>query len=108
MDHLPYVEITEDDYAERAAGTFHASRPAPGTLLLTGPCPRCHTEIRVPVVDGVYKGVGRFRLGAGREPVQSERLEPMICICDEQHPGRPTGRAGCGAYWLLRITIGKS
>ncbi|MEV4758493.1 hypothetical protein AB0J86_25775 [Micromonospora sp. NPDC049559] len=105
MDRLPYAEVTEPGYAERAAATFQAARPAPGTLLLTGPCPRCGTVIQVPVVDGVYKTTGRFRVGGRREPAPSERLEPLICTCEEEHPGRPAGRAGCGAYWLLRITV---
>lgn len=108
MDPLPYAEVTESDYAERAAATFRASRPAPGTLVLTGPCPRCDTVIRVPVVDGVYKGPSRFRLGTQREPEPPQRLEPLICTCEEEHPGRPAGRVGCGAYWLQQITIGES
>ncbi|MEU4240912.1 hypothetical protein [Actinoplanes sp. NPDC026619] len=99
MDEMPYEEVTDDAYAEVAAA-FDVSSPAPGTLLLAGRCPRCAAEIRVPVIDGVFKNAGRFR----RAP--AERMAPMICTCAEEHPGRPPGRIGCGAYWLLRITAG--
>jgi hypothetical protein len=104
MDHKPYVEATEAGYAELAAA-FETSRPAPGTLLLTGPCPRCGAVIRVPVVDGVFRSTGWFRLSPRGTPSSAEHLAPMICTCTEEHPGRPEGRIGCGAYWLLGITV---
>jgi hypothetical protein len=107
---LPYQEITEDDYASCAAVAFTASRPVPGTLVLTGPCPRCTVIIHVPIVDGVYKSSRRRRTttAAQPEPSATQRVEPVVCTCDEPHADRPANRVGCGAYWLLRITVSES
>jgi hypothetical protein len=31
-------------------------------------------------------------------------VEPMMCDCGENHPDRPDGLSGCGAYWKLALT----
>lgn len=103
---LPYRELSENDYAERAARTFMPSTPAPGMLLLTGPCPRCAATIDIAVVEGVYKTFRlRRRAAAGPPPAPAERIEPVVCTCTEEHTGRPANRTGCGAFWLLKITV---
>lgn len=28
----------------------------------------------------------------------------MICTCDSDHPNRPVGFKGCGAFWDVTIT----
>jgi hypothetical protein len=30
--------------------------------------------------------------------------EPMMCTCEDEHPNRPEGFSGCGAYWTLTIS----
>ena len=27
----------------------------------------------------------------------------LYCRCDDDHPRRPAGRQGCGAYWTLNV-----
>jgi hypothetical protein len=100
--HEAYEETTDDDYAVLAAGTFTATEIRPGTVELTGPCPRCGGIMHVPVVTGTYKSLRLFRRSG--PPAPAERIEPVICTCAHEHPGRPEGGVGCGAYWLLRLT----
>jgi hypothetical protein len=100
---LPYAEMTDDSYAQRAAENFTVAEVAPGTLVLHGLCPRCGTLIDVPVVRSVFRG---FSFPGARRDTASEpaRNEPMTCTCAEEHPGRPEGLQGCGAYWVLNIS----
>ncbi|MFF3877145.1 hypothetical protein [Streptomyces sp. NPDC001978] len=105
MSDIPYQEVTHAAYAEDAARTFAVTEAGPGTVVLTGRCPRCAAEIEVPVVNTVYKSF-RWRRRTAPAPVPDEQVEPLICTCTEPHPGRPEGRFGCGAYWLL--TIGRA
>jgi hypothetical protein len=105
---LPYAETTEDAYGEETAKSFSIIELPHGGLLLCGPCPRCHATIEVPVVSTIFKSprslLDKLRphsstaLTTGRD-----HTEPMMCICTDEHPDRPEGRAGCGAYWTLTI-----
>jgi hypothetical protein len=107
-DLKPYEEVTDDRYAKEAANNFAPSSPAPGTLALTGPCPRCDVVIQIPIVDEVYKTF-RWRTGKAPsgavQPKTTERVEPVVCTCVEPHPNRPANRTGCGAYWQFRLTL---
>ena len=97
---LPYAETTNDEYARLVARTFTAAEPHPGTLVLSGPCPRCTAPIDIPVVTEVFRDRRSRRPDrADREPL----VEPMACTCDEDHPDRPDGLQGCGAYWTLLV-----
>jgi hypothetical protein len=100
LSHCPYQEITEDSFAADAAATFSVTVVTPGTAELAGPCPRCGTSIKVPVVDGIYKAFHLWRR-PDDQPAPDSRLEPVICTCDDDHPGRPEGKVGCGAYWMF-------
>jgi len=97
---LPYSEVTEERYAQLAAQHFRVEEPGDGTLILRGPCPRCGTTIEVPVVRSVVRTWWRRPTP---EPV-APHVEPMMCTCEDEHPDRPEGRYGCGAYWTLTIT----
>jgi hypothetical protein len=97
-----YEETTHDDYARDAAAAFAATEIRPGTVELAGPCPRCRGTMYVPVVTGTYKSLPLFRRAPA--PAPAERVEPVICTCEGEHPGSPDGSVGCGAYWLLRLT----
>jgi hypothetical protein len=98
--------MTDDDYAERAAKTFAVIGTAPGTLVMQGPCPRCGTLIDIPVVRGIYRGftIPKAWPGSRRDTADTAgQDEPMMCTCEDHHPGRPEGQQGCGAYWILNI-----
>lgn len=101
---LPYQEITDDRYAQEAAPTFRIEEPRPGIRVLRGHCPRCHAIIDIPVVPTVFEGSRRSVTGLFRRhdssPGEAGTVEPVLCTCDNHdHPGRPEGRKGCGAYW---------
>lgn len=100
---LPYDEVTDTEYAEKAAAEFTIDTAGYGTLLLRGPCPRCRAVIEVPVVDRVLRDSRSITLPWTGRRRQEDHVEPMICLCVDSHPGRPDGRIGCGAYWTLLI-----
>ncbi|GGV03474.1 hypothetical protein GCM10010260_45240 [Streptomyces filipinensis] len=103
---LPYRETTAAEYGAHVARTFTVTEPRPDTLILSGRCPRCAAAIDVPVVSGVFRAggprFGRRQRGAPDGAARS-RVELMMCTCDEDHPDRPEGRYGCGAYWTVRV-----
>jgi hypothetical protein len=106
---LPYAETTEDAYGEEAAKSFSVIELPHGTLLLRGPCPRCHATIEVPIVSTIFKSpralMDKLRPhSANAIKAKKDHIEPMMCMCTDAHPGRPEDRAGCGAYWTLTIT----
>ncbi|MEV1330038.1 hypothetical protein AB0J20_10730 [Micromonospora costi] len=94
---LPYAEVTDDGYAARAAETFTAREFGPA-VLLSGDCPRCRHPITVPVVDEVYR---HEVAGAGDDP----GYRTLLCTCEADHPARPAGLSGCGAYWTLLLEV---
>jgi hypothetical protein len=103
----PYREITEDRYASSAAEQFKVEEAEPGTLVLSGPCPRCGWVMEVPVVDSIFTTTRGIRFWRRRPHAAAAEsyVEPMVCDCDEDHPGRPEGLSGCGAYWTLTISV---
>jgi hypothetical protein len=95
---LPYQEISEPDYATEAAKTFQLDKIRVGMWALRGSCPRCRAHLEILVVyDVVVKG-----RTAPTGPEQDDN-EPVMCTCDEPHPGRPQGQLGCGAYWIFAL-----
>jgi hypothetical protein len=105
---LPYQEITDDSFAGKAAPTFRIEEPRAGMRVLRGQCPRCDAIIDIPVMPTVFEGnrwfiTGLFHRGDG-EPRAADAVEHVLCTCDmHNHPGRPEGRRGCGAYWNFVI-----
>ncbi|GAA3752569.1 hypothetical protein [Micromonospora maritima] len=90
---LPYAEVTDPGYAERAASTF-AARPHGPAVLLHGPCPRCGHATTSALVDELYR----------REPATAgpdHGYRTVLCECAAEHPERPAAMVGCGAYWTL-------
>jgi hypothetical protein len=104
---LPYAEITDDAYSEAAAQSFAVIESSPGILILRGPCPRCATVIDIPVVSNIFRA---WRPAGGRGRSRTSKtaelgyVEPMVCTCEHEHPDRPEGLSGCGAYWTLTIS----
>jgi hypothetical protein len=106
---LPYLEITDETYAQLAAQTFIVEKPHPNTLLLRGPCPRCRDLVEVPVVTRVFRASRTLRDAlhwGGKREQSANHIEPIICTCEHTHPDRPDGRFGCGAYWTFIIPAG--
>jgi hypothetical protein len=104
---LPYTEITDDTYGGRAAKDFTVTELAHGTLALRGPCPRCHAFIEIPLVSSIFRSsrsIGSWPPAQAPKSGEAGHKEPMMCTCEDNHPNRPEGRSGCGAYWTLAIT----
>lgn len=109
QESRPYSEVSDSGYAEYAADNFTLDMTQPGFTVLRGTCPRCEDFMVYPVLEDVYKTT-RPNDGGGtsKTPGESDssgRVEPMICTCEGEHPGRPAGAEGCGAYWSLRLTF---
>jgi hypothetical protein len=34
---------------------------------------------------------------------EETRVEAVLCTSSSDHPGRPEGAVGCGAYWMTEI-----
>ncbi len=101
-DLLPYLDISEDDYAQRAAdGNFVLDVAAPGSAILSGRCPRCGHSMTFPVLTDYFpKGVWHEKTSAAGKG-KRETVEPMVCLCRDEHPGKPADVEGCGAHWKL-------
>lgn len=103
---LPYVEMTDKTYADLTAQNFTIEEPEPGAIILRGPCPRCNALIDIPVVDSIFRSTRNVRFWRHRAQNSEPKtnVEPMMCTCEEEHPNRPEGLYGCGAYWTLTIS----
>ncbi len=103
-DPSPYLEQTHDSYAVWAAETFTAAAAEHGIVLLTGACPQCRGDVEIVLVNTIFAGRNRpggwLRPGGSADP-SSARL--FMCTCPLEHPDRPQGYSGCGAYWKLTI-----
>ncbi|GHA94280.1 hypothetical protein GCM10010330_55470 [Streptomyces tendae] len=106
MALVPYEEVNQRSFEEESARRFTLVQVAKGTAELRGPCPRCGTAIQIPLVSGTYKSFRLWRRNGVRPtpPPGEVHEETVICTCEEDHPGRPEGKIGCGAYWCLEIT----
>lgn len=96
-DPVPYTEENSEDYSSKAATHFELVTHAGRYLVASGPCPRCNAHLDIPLLKEAVRGFGN----AG--PAAAPTEIPMCCACDGDHPGRPDGGEGCGAYWLLGI-----
>ena len=74
------------------------------TSAVEGPCPRCgHTfserRVRTAVTDrtGTLGGPGD---GVGGSFVEVD----LWCGCEDEHPGRPDGKTGCGVAYRVPAT----
>lgn len=105
---LPYQEITDHSYAQRAAANFTIEVPRRGMRVLRGECPRCEAIITIPLPPTMFDGsrwsiTGILRRGAA-EPDDPPPYHPVMCTCDtHEHAGRPEDATGCGAYWNFVI-----
>lgn len=95
---LPYSEESAPNYVHYVAMNFELRPYDRGCILAVGTCPRCASQLEIPVALTTVRGLFRRRTRRD-EPVEV----PMACSCDEQHAGRPDGVEGCGAFWLLSV-----
>jgi hypothetical protein len=93
----PYVVITNNGFADAAAGSFEI-RKTIGGFILVGPCPRCGDPMEFPWVDDSYR-----RTKTVITLPETRRVIPMLCTCTGSHDGRPADGIGCGAYWALEV-----
>ncbi len=90
---MRYSEETSEEFATKAAASFTVTRPSKGSIVLSGPCPRCSSPIVFATVERLYRSVAPE---AGEKPVL------VFCTAtDQEYEERPKGRFGCGAYWNL-------
>jgi hypothetical protein len=101
----PYEEITCEGFAN-AAVAFKVL-PTHGGVILRGPCPRCADPMDFPHVDRVYRRMRRGRSAGDPRSGPQGNVVHMICTCQADHPGRPEGLDGCGAYWNVTLGTGQ-
>jgi hypothetical protein len=102
QERLAYEELTDPAFAVRAAEVFSV-RPVVGGVRLDGPCPRCGDPMDFPHVDQTYKKIRVGRRSGEARKSSDLGLVRMVCTCTGEHPGRPEGEDGCGAYWNLTL-----
>jgi hypothetical protein len=99
----PYEATTDDSFAEHAAA-FDAEEADGDTIVLRGTCARCKHPMEYIMAGELVK---RWRLrSAAATPEEGPRVEKMLCTCEADHPNRPAGYRGCGAFWDLEISAG--
>ena len=86
--------MTTPEWAE-AVGSSFRFEGREHDWKFVGACPRCRHYVSLDVVGD---GTTVFR---GRSAV----AEPMVvrCNCGSDHPGRPDGSMGCGAYAVVEL-----
>ncbi|MFE2579221.1 hypothetical protein [Streptomyces sp. NPDC059378] len=97
---VPYEEITEDAYSD---AFVHGARAIPTRrgVLLDGGCPRCAGQMSYPLVDKVFRSP---LPSAAQVPATDSKVVALLCTCPEDHPARPDGERGCGAYWNITLS----
>lgn len=74
--------------------------PLPGVgELRTGECPRCEHEIELRLAPRAWAKVGFGDLGSHDKTTEII----TFCNCEEEHPGRPADRTGCGLFSVVRV-----
>jgi hypothetical protein len=99
LTDMPYLEANREHFAE-AASAFLRETTADGTVVLSGPCPRCGHAMEYLITRSVVKG---WRARKATTPAAAQLVEEMCCTCEQVHPGRPNDYLGCGAFWDLPL-----
>jgi hypothetical protein len=68
----------------------------PRGFIASGTCPRCGDLMSFPYVTKVFRNVGA--------PGGTGDLVRMLCTCEQDHPGKPDGECGYGAFWNVRLS----
>ncbi|WP_436532518.1 hypothetical protein [Actinoplanes sp. HUAS TT8] len=99
---LPYEECTDAAYAEHAS-RFDVEQVGRSTVL-RGICQRCRHVMEYLIRGHVVRTGGRWPFSRPQPELPATGTERMICTCDGDHPNRPDGFKGCGAFWDVTIT----
>lgn len=102
---LPYEECTDATYAEHAEG--FAIEQVGRSTVLRGTCRRCEHAMEYIISGHVVRTAARWPFSRARsEPPTppTTDIEMMICTCDADHPHRPSGFSGCGAFWNVTLS----
>jgi hypothetical protein len=116
---LRYSEEPREEYESQALHTIKPSLypddAEPLAVDLAGTCPRCEHGLPAArrwlvAVSPITKLNDRDRRrlaadlrAAGVDLSHGDETFELSCQCDEEHPGRPEGRKGCGATFDLRV-----
>jgi hypothetical protein len=74
------------------------------TLVLHGPCPRCHDEMAVEIP--LRKRTGSFDVTTFGPDSKPEIEKTARCNCKMKHDERPDDvTSGCGAFGLLEVWL---
>lgn len=81
--------------------SWQGQEEVPGSLTLTGECPRCRTTFSTTV-----SGSAVINTSAAKGQAVFDAPTLFQCACSEGHAGRPATRMlGCGAFWVARPTL---
>lgn len=95
-DPVPFREVSEPTYAHHVQTAFTLVESAGGAYSLRGPCPRCR-GVTVALLD-----IRHVMRSSGSRSARTS-VEHHMCECPLEHPGRPDGIPGCGAYWNIEV-----
>jgi hypothetical protein len=118
---IRYAEDARPEDTERAFETVKPSlfpnETKPVAIDFSGTCPRCghpiqHREWLVAVAGSLR--VNNKQMEAllshldeiGIDLSRGDETIDITCPCDEEHPGRPENKRGCGARFRVRVTWG--
>ena len=93
---VPYELMSTPEWAEAVQETFRFQASSGDAWDYTGTCPRCHHQVAKRIETGgtaVYRSRDANQVGG----------MVVRCNCGSDHPGRPDGSKGCGAYAALEI-----
>jgi hypothetical protein len=122
---IPWSDDPAQEYNTRAATVLDArvmpSRANATEIVLEGICPRCcHRIVATHPTRGVElievesldkAEAAHFPNTPRKEHTIKRRKLTGQCACSHEHPGRPSGTAGCGApfaLWVIWDTSGDS
>jgi hypothetical protein len=94
---LPYVSESGPALAQKAADSFSVKLLRSDEVLLTGTCPKC---------EHLMSAYGEKHFMATMNAPQAI-LVTVLCSCEEEHPGRPDKKKGCGRYWNMIVNKAK-
>jgi len=97
---LPFDEVTDGAYAQTFLATHTAAENRRG-VDLRGRCPRCGDPMDFPIVTEIFQSTVAPGHSADRN---SPDEKTVLCTCQADHPDKPAGEKGCGAYWNIRLT----
>ncbi|MEU8762889.1 hypothetical protein [Streptomyces sp. NPDC048659] len=98
---LPYEETTDPRYAQEVARDHELQRVQADDYVIVFTCPRCGAAQEDPLFEPGFRAL---RTANAPSAAASGDTLPMSCRCEgDLHPGCPTGRSGCGAYWTVEL-----